>query len=82
MYCNIINIYILPDTSPEIPAHYVPQITQLAYLPNIIVAGDFNAKHTGWYTLNSHNARGVSLATQFDNMFILNNTDEHTHVPQ
>jgi hypothetical protein len=50
-FCNIINIYIPPDTSPEVPAHYIPQLTPLASLPNTIVAGDFNAK-CGLYTLD------------------------------
>ena len=77
---NIFNIYI-PPVSDTVPAHYTPQLTPLTQIPNSIIAGDFNAKNTAWYTHNIDDRRGTDVATQLNNMFILNNPDKHTHIP-
>ena len=80
-YMNIINIYIPPDTSPTVPSNYIPHLHNLATLPYTLIAGDFNAKDSAWYTHNQSNIRGQHINTQLHNMFILNNTDKYTHIP-
>ena len=80
-YINIINIYIPRDTSPTVPRNYIPNLHQLGNIPNTIIAGDFNAKDTTWYDDNQNNTRGTHISTQFDNMYILNNTEQYTRIP-
>ena len=78
---NIYNIYIPPDTSHAVPVHYNPQLHPLTQTPNSIIAGDFNAKDTAWYEHNQSNRRGLDIAVQFDNMYILNDTSQYTYIP-
>ena len=54
-YINIINIYIPPDTSPTVPRNYIPNLHQLGNIPHTLIAGDFNAKDTTWYSHNQNN---------------------------
>ena len=75
---NIYNIYIPPETSmPD----YTPQLLPLTQTPNTIIAGDFNAHNTAWYTNNTEDNRGREVADQLNSMFILNDTSQHTHIP-
>ena len=67
--------------SGSVPIHYTPQLTSLTQIPHSIIAGDFNAKNTAWYTDNIDDRRGTDIATQLNNMFILNNPQQHTHIP-
>ena len=80
-YINIINIYIPPDTSPTVPRNYIRNLHQLGNIPNTIIAEDFNAEDTTWYDHNKDNTRGTHISTQFNNMSILNNTEQYTHIP-
>ena len=74
-YINLINIYLPPD-------NYTIDLEELAQKPNVIICGDFNAKHTDWYTGNpSDHTRGIAIQHQFNNLTILNDINTHTHIP-
>ena len=78
---TLINTYIPPEHSPGLPVNYTITLQALNNLPNILLGGDFNAKHTDWYTHQDNTQRGEEICTQLDQLYILNNTDTHTHIP-
>ncbi|MEL7520422.1 MAG: reverse transcriptase family protein, partial [Cyanobacteria bacterium J06553_1] len=77
---NIFNLYI-PPISNTVPAHYKPQLLPLTLIPNSIIAGDFNAKSTAWYSQNTDDARGTDIEDQLNSMCTLNDTEQYTHIP-
>ena len=77
---NLFNLYI-PPVSDTVPGHYKPQLLPLTQIPNTIIAGDFNAKNTAWYTQNTDDPRGIEIESQTNNMYILNDTAQYTHIP-
>ena len=78
-HITIINTYIPPEHSPGLPAHYTVRLQELNTLPDILLGGDFNAKHTDWYAHQDITQRGTDIITQLDQLYILNNTEMHTH---
>ena len=78
---TIINTYIPPEHSPGLPPNYTIRLHSLNTLQDILLGGDFNAKHTDWYTQQTNTQRGEEICTQLDQLHILNNTDSHTHIP-
>lgn len=80
-HITIINTYIPPEHSPGLPANYMIRLQALNTLPNILLGGDFNAKHTDWYIHQDSTQRGRDICTQLDQLYILNNTNSHTHIP-
>ncbi|KAF2357552.1 Endonuclease/exonuclease/phosphatase [Trinorchestia longiramus] len=78
---TIINAYIPPDTSPTLPAGYKPNLQALNIHRNTILCGDFNAKHSSWFTQQQNNTRGEELSGQLNSLFILNDTNKPTHIP-
>ena len=75
---TLINTYIPPEHSPGLPVNYTITLQALNNLPNILLGGDFNAKHTDWYTPQDNTQRGEEICAQLDQLYILNNTDTHS----
>ena len=80
-HIHLINIYIPPHNSPGLPTNYQFTLQPLDTDNNIILGGDFNAKHPAWFTMQQADGRGTELATQLNSLFVLNDTDQHTHIP-
>ena len=78
---NIVNIYIPPSTSQYCPPNYSPDLSQVATLPNLILAGDFNAHHHTWLTSQTDSHRGTHLITNLNQLTILNNRNQPTRKP-
>lgn len=78
---NIVNIYIPPSTSRYCPRNYTPNLQPLSKLPNLLLAGDFNAHHPVWLTTQAPDQRGQELLGQLSDMNIMNNRNQPTRKP-
>jgi hypothetical protein len=78
---NLVNLYIPLGSAVAVPRDYSPQLQNLANIPDVIVAGDFNAEHMSWFENRPNTRRGDTIALQLNTLYILNNPQQHTHVP-